>query len=104
MSAKVKQSTLASDSRSVTLLKFLKAFLLSARSVLFAFMYPKFVELVYNNKVATFKREVFADIDSIIPSDKRNGQLKILEIGVGPGKMNLMWSFITDISISNFRI
>ncbi|KAJ6647910.1 putative methyltransferase-like protein 7A, partial [Pseudolycoriella hygida] len=31
------------------------------------------------------RKEVFADIETIAPSNKKNGQITILEIGIGPG-------------------
>ncbi|XP_037031616.1 methyltransferase-like protein 7A [Bradysia coprophila] len=70
--------------KSFDLLNFLKAIVSTVRSFLFAFTYPKFVELVYNENVIEFKQEVFADIGLVIPS-KKTGQITILEVGVGPG-------------------
>lgn len=65
--------------------KTLKKIIFTARSFLFAIYYPRFVEAIYNYKVIPFKKEVCADIDTIVPSDKQSGQIRILEVGVGPG-------------------
>ncbi|KAG4068514.1 hypothetical protein HA402_004855 [Bradysia odoriphaga] len=70
--------------RVIDLFVFLKSILLTARSLFFAFSYPKAVELVYNKSLIPFKEELFADIGSIIPS-KKNGPIRILEVGIGPG-------------------
>lgn len=78
-------------SRLMKFFNVLQSIFSTARSFLFAFYYPKFVDLVYNKKVVLFKRDVFADIDSVIPSDKEIGQIKILEIGVGPGKTRIAY-------------
>lgn len=70
--------------RLLHLFKFLKSILLTARSILFVLSYPKTVEVIFNEGLIPFKREVFADIGSIIPSNK-NGKIRILEAGIGPG-------------------
>lgn len=72
-----------------TIISTLKSFVSTVRSFLFAFYYPKFLELFYNDGVRPFKREVFAGMDSVIPADRLDGGIRILEIGVGPGKMKM---------------
>ncbi|XP_037031615.1 methyltransferase-like protein 7A [Bradysia coprophila] len=77
-------STRPIDWKLLDLVNLLKSIVLTVRASFFAFLYPKFVELIYNENVTVFKREVFADIGSIIPS-KKNGPIRILEVGIGPG-------------------
>jgi len=69
----------------LTFYTFVKSICLKARSLLFAFYYTKIVEAIYNDKIDSFKNEIFADINTTIPSDRQNGLIRILEIGVGPG-------------------
>lgn len=98
MPAKDKEST---GSIVTTFFSMIKSIVLTARSFLFAFYYPKFVDAVYNEKAIPFRTEIFGDIDTVIPSDKESGQIRILEIGIGPGKnlnkiliyVNIAWSF-----------
>lgn len=71
--------------KAIDLHNFLKSILLRVRLFLFAISYPKTVELAYVESLVPFKQEIFADINSIIPSNK-NEQIRILEIGIGPGK------------------
>ncbi|KAJ6645676.1 Thiol S-methyltransferase METTL7B [Pseudolycoriella hygida] len=75
----------STDSWTKIIFDSVRRFIRAARSFFFAFIYPKVIELSMREDFVMAKREVFADIDSVTPSDKRNGQIKILEIGVGPG-------------------
>ncbi len=76
----------SSDSSSKTIFQFFKDFFSSIRSFVFAYLYYNVVDK-YIERIVPLKQELFRDIDSVIPSDKKNGQIKILEIGVGPGKV-----------------
>ncbi|KAJ6649644.1 putative methyltransferase-like protein 7A [Pseudolycoriella hygida] len=65
-------------------LNLLKLIVQIARDFLFAFSFPKLVKVFFKDSFTPAKRKVFADIETIIPSNK-NGPIRILEIGVGPG-------------------
>ncbi|XP_037025048.1 methyltransferase-like protein 7A [Bradysia coprophila] len=80
MSKKPRQSH---NSKSKSFFNILAAIISSVRSFIFALSYPKAAELSYIATITPTKQELFADIDTITPSDKN--QIKILEIGVGPG-------------------
>lgn len=81
-----KSAKKSSDSIVLVVYNIVKSFILTARSFLFAWCYPKFVETFYNDQVVSFKRDVFASINSVVSFDKTNRQMTILEVGVGPGK------------------
>lgn len=71
--------------RDIGLFNYLKSILLRVRFLLFVFSYQLVVGLVYNKSLIPLKRKVFADIDSVVPSDNKE-PLRILEVGVGPGR------------------
>lgn len=84
-----------------SVLKTAKSIVTKIGAFLFASVYPSFVTAFYNEKAVPFRREIFATIGSIIPSDGEGGKIKILEIGIGPGKFAIpkRMRFIPPLSI-----